>query len=78
MAGKQVIAMAAGVDFSLALCSDGTLAAWGNNINGQLSNNSTTESHLPVAVSMAGTPLASKQILIALDRWIQLELRAVF
>jgi len=26
---------------SLALCSDGTLAAWGYNGNGQLGNNST-------------------------------------
>ena len=31
--------------------SDGTVSAWGQNANGQLGNNSTTESHVPVAVS---------------------------
>ncbi|MEI6675861.1 MAG: cadherin-like beta sandwich domain-containing protein [Verrucomicrobiota bacterium] len=45
---------------SLALCSDGTLVAWGNNSQGQLGNNSLVNSSVPVAVTTAGTPLASK------------------
>ena len=51
-----VVAIAAGVEFlgaghSLALKSDGTAWAWGDNGSGQLGNNSTTESNLPVPVS---------------------------
>jgi alpha-tubulin suppressor-like RCC1 family protein len=51
LAGKTLLAVAAGNGHSLALCSDGTLAAWGNNRNGQLGNNSTTNSSLPVVVN---------------------------
>ena len=32
--GKTVVAVAAGHSHSLALCSDGTVAAWGNNSDG--------------------------------------------
>lgn len=51
--GKRVVAIAAGGEYSLALCSDGSVAAWGNNGYGQLGDNTTTERHLPVAVSTA-------------------------
>jgi alpha-tubulin suppressor-like RCC1 family protein len=40
--------LAAGDNFSLALKSNGTLWAWGRNHSGQLGNNSTTDSHVPV------------------------------
>jgi alpha-tubulin suppressor-like RCC1 family protein len=33
------------------LKKDGTVWAWGNNSNGQLGNNSTTDSHIPIQVS---------------------------
>ena len=52
--GKNIIAIAAGQGHSLALCSDGTLAAWGDNSYGALGNNSITASSLPVAVSTSG------------------------
>lgn len=55
LAGRTVIALAAGgFGHSLALCSDGTLAAWGLNSNGQLGDNSTTQRNVPVAVYTAG------------------------
>lgn len=54
LTGKTIAAIAAGYDFSLALCSDGTVAAWGTNGSGQLGNNSLTGSNTPVAVSAAG------------------------
>jgi alpha-tubulin suppressor-like RCC1 family protein/phosphodiesterase/alkaline phosphatase D-like protein len=54
LAGKTVVAIAAGGYHSLALCADGTLAAWGKNSNGQLGNNSTTQSAVPVEVSRTG------------------------
>ena len=59
MEGKNIIAIAAGMGHSLALCSDGTLAAWGDNSYGALGNNTTTASSMPVAVSTDGV-LAGK------------------
>ena len=53
LAGKTIIAFTAGGNHSQALCSDGTLAAWGGNGNGQLGDSTTAESHAPVAVSTA-------------------------
>lgn len=49
--GKTVVAISAGSSHSLALCSDGTVVAWGWNHDGQLGNNSTTDSSVPVAVN---------------------------
>ena len=54
ISGKTITAIAAGVNHSVALASDGTLYAWGYNNKGQLGNNSTTDSHVPVAVDMSG------------------------
>ena len=51
----------AGYSHSLALCSDGTLAAWGYNADGELGNGSTTLSKVPVAVVQSGV-LAGKKV----------------
>ena len=51
--GKKVVAIAAGYAHSLALCSDGTLAAWGDNSSGQLGDNTTTNRLAPAAVNTA-------------------------
>ena len=48
--GTNITALAAGSDLSLAIQS-GVLYAWGYNGQGQLGNNSTTNSSVPVAVS---------------------------
>lgn len=54
LAGRKVVGMAAGGFHSLALCSDGTVAAWGFNLTGQLGNNSAVNQHnLPVEVNAA-------------------------
>lgn len=39
--GMGASAVAAGPDFSLALCADGSVRSWGNNSSGQLGNGST-------------------------------------
>ena len=46
----NVVAIATGDDYSLALKSDGTVWAWGWNGYGQLGDNSTTNSKIPVQV----------------------------
>jgi alpha-tubulin suppressor-like RCC1 family protein len=61
LAGKTVSAIAAGSAHNLVLCADGTLAAWGVNHYGQLGNNSTTNSSVPVLVNQTGI-LAGKTI----------------
>jgi alpha-tubulin suppressor-like RCC1 family protein len=45
-----VTQVAAGWDHSLALTSDGTVRAWGNNDHGQLGNNTSVGSLVPVQV----------------------------
>ena len=61
LAGKTVVAVTAGGNHSMALCSDGTLATWGANSEGTLGNNSTTPSSVPVAVVRTGV-LSGKTI----------------
>jgi alpha-tubulin suppressor-like RCC1 family protein len=54
LSGKCVVAVSTGSFHSLALCADGTLVAWGRNDLGQLGNNSTTNSSVPVAITNSG------------------------
>ena len=61
--GKVVVGVAAGAYHTLALCSDGTVAAWGRNVEGQLGNNSTTSSSVPVAVFQASGALSGKTVI---------------
>jgi len=54
LAGKFVVGIAAGGTHSLAVCSDGTVAAWGNNFSGQLGvNDSIPDASVPMAVNTA-------------------------
>ena len=53
--GSGVVKIAAGAAFSLALKSDGTVLAWGNNASGQLGDGSAPADHAtPVPVSGLG------------------------
>ena len=67
LSGKRLVAAACGLRHSLVLCSDGTLAAWGNNGNGQLGNNGlpTAHSNVPVLVKMDGVLLGKTPVAIA-------------
>ncbi len=58
--GVHATSIAAGDHHSLAIGSDGHVYAWGYNSNGQLGNGTTTDSDLPVQVSLAAgvTPTA--------------------
>ena len=65
LSGKTVIKLASGGQHSLALCSDGTLVAWGLNDKGQLGNGNTTDSSVPVAVDVSGILSGKTVIAIA-------------
>jgi hypothetical protein len=76
--GKTVVAVAAGGSHCLALCSDGTVVAWGYNNQGQLGINSTTQRLVPVAVNVANgvSALFGKTVvaIAAGDSWVIIRL----
>jgi hypothetical protein len=53
LAGKVVKAISAGGFHSVALCADGTAAAWGDNRRNQLATGGMTQSTLPVALPLS-------------------------
>ena len=63
ISGKTVIGLSAGGDHSLAVCSDGTVAAWGLNSSGQLGNSSNNTSFVPVPVTMNTGALLNKRVI---------------
>jgi uncharacterized repeat protein (TIGR02543 family) len=62
LAGKTISAIAGGNNHSYALTSDGLVYAWGANNYGQLGNNGTASSPVPVPVYTNGV-LAGKRII---------------
>ncbi len=54
--GGMVQQLSAGTSFMCSIASDSKAYCWGLNTNGQLGNNSTTQSLIPVAVSLGAMP----------------------
>ena len=65
MAGKTIVAVAGGVSHSYALTSDGMVYAWGDDSMGQLGNNGTSASDVPVMVYTNGVLAGKKIVAIA-------------
>lgn len=61
LAGKTVVTISSGSYHNLALCSDGTVAAWGFNNHGQLGDGTKTTARTPVLVKTDGI-LTGKQV----------------
>ena len=61
LSGKTITQIAAGNSHTCALDTTGTAYCWGANGNGQLGNNSTTKSTVPVPVTASGV-LAGKTL----------------
>jgi alpha-tubulin suppressor-like RCC1 family protein len=53
--GSGVVAIVTGNGFTLALKSDGTVLAWGNNADGRLGDGTTTQRNAPVQVTGLGS-----------------------
>ncbi len=62
---KIVMAIAEGGHHALALCADGTLAAWGYGRDGELGNGLNANSSVPVLVNRSGALLNKTVALIA-------------
>ena len=62
LSGKTIISIVAGGDHTLALDTSGQIHAFGNNFNGQLGNNTTTNSKIPINISSFGS-LSGKTII---------------
>lgn len=60
-ADHTVMSLAAGAFHNLALCSDGTILAWGRNQHGQLGDGTTITRDRPVEVLRTG-PLATRRV----------------
>ncbi len=76
MQGKTIVAVAAGYRHALALDSSGQVYAWGDNSQGQLGNNSTTDSTVPVAVSTSGALAGKRVVALAAGFWFSAALTA--
>ena len=61
LAGKAIKQISTGFSHTCAIASDDKAYCWGSGSNGQLGNNSTTNSSIPVAVNTTGV-LAGKTI----------------
>jgi alpha-tubulin suppressor-like RCC1 family protein len=66
-AGARAVDIAAGLEHSLGLLSDGTVLAWGDNALGQLGDGTTTRHPTPVAVSGLGVGSGVVLVLAAGD-----------
>ena len=74
--GKKVVAISAGGSHSLALCSDGTLVAWGQNSDGQLGIGTTSVSTVPLRVDTTGVLAGKRVVAIAGGTYLSMVLCA--
>jgi alpha-tubulin suppressor-like RCC1 family protein len=65
LSGRTVVAIAAGREHTLALCSDNTVHAWGRNDNGQIGDGTTTQRNSPVNITTSGTLSGKTVVAIA-------------
>ena len=59
LGGKTIVSVTAGSNHTCAIASDGFAYCWGLNTNGQLGNNSTTTTNIPVAVLRSSGSLSN-------------------
>jgi hypothetical protein len=64
-AGQAIAQIAMGGNHSLARFTDGSIAAWGDNANGQLGNNNAVPGAVPVAVDLSGLVAGARCMMVA-------------
>jgi alpha-tubulin suppressor-like RCC1 family protein len=55
LGGKNIVSVAAGYNYVIALSADGEISAWGDNSEGQLGNGSDEDSDIPILVDLSNT-----------------------
>jgi alpha-tubulin suppressor-like RCC1 family protein len=60
--GKTIVDVAAGIQHSCALTSEGKVGCWGDNGSGQLGDNTTTDRKVPTAVYEEAGALLNAQV----------------
>ena len=68
-AGVSFQSIAAGYHYTCALTTEGKAYCWGQGSSGQLGNNSTTDSSIPLAVSSVGVNVPVEQSASRLYKW---------
>jgi alpha-tubulin suppressor-like RCC1 family protein len=65
--GKTIVSMSGGFQHSVALCVDGTIATWGDNLDGQLGNGDSVErfTTVPTTVEQAFLPAGIHPVAIS-------------
>jgi uncharacterized delta-60 repeat protein len=65
--GKTLVSMSGGFQHSVALCVDGTIATWGDNLEGQLGNGDSVDrsSNVPTAVEQGFLPPGIHPVTVA-------------
>jgi len=76
LAGKTIVAIAAGYYHSLAVSADGQVFAWGANFDGRLGDGTTTQSNVPVAVDHSGVLSGQTVVAVAAGQAYSLALTA--
>ena len=66
LAGKSIVSVSTGTEHSVALCSDGFVAAWGQNTNGEVGDGTTTQRTIPVAVNTGGSSALNGKTVVAI------------
>jgi prepilin-type N-terminal cleavage/methylation domain-containing protein len=69
LSGKTVTAIATGYNSTCVIASDNLVYCWGDNGTGELGNNSTTQSNVPVAVNTAGVLNGKTVTAIAINQY---------
>ena len=61
LSGKTIVAIACGYEHTVAIDSTGGVHTWGDNVSGQLGNNTLTDSYIPINISTFGS-LSGKMV----------------
>lgn len=74
IANQSVIGVSCGNFHSIALLRNGTIVAWGRNVNAMLGDGTTTDRYLPQTTFLTGLLYTKKAVLVAAGCWYTMAL----